>query len=65
LKTFFNEEKVPIGMRDELPIIIAGETQNPDDGTPAWVPGLGISDFFKVSGSTSHILELVLTCENP
>lgn len=65
LKTFFNEEKVPIGMRDELPIIIAGENENPDDGTPAWVPGLGISDFFKVSGSTSHILELVLTCENP
>jgi tRNA(Ile)-lysidine synthase len=65
LKTFFNEEKVPIGMRDDLPIIIAGESENPDDGTPAWVPGLGISDFFKVSGSTSHILELVLTCENP
>lgn len=65
LKTFFNEEKVPIGMRDDLPIIIAEGTDDPDDGTPAWVPGLGISDFFKVSGSTSHILELVLTCENP
>jgi tRNA(Ile)-lysidine synthetase-like protein len=63
LKTFFNEEKVPIGMRDTLPIIIAGD--GPGGGTPAWVPGFGISDFFKVSGSTSHILELVLTCENP
>jgi tRNA(Ile)-lysidine synthase len=62
LKTFFNEEKVPIGMRDSLPIVISGE--EPGDGTPAWVPGYGISDFFKVSGSTSHILELVLTCEN-
>ena len=63
LKTFFNEEKVPTGMRDIIPIIISGES--PADETPAWVPGYGISDFFKVSGSTSHILELVLTCENP
>ena len=52
-------------MRDILPIIVAGSDYGPGDGTPAWVPGLGISDFFKVSGSTSHILELVLTCQNP
>lgn len=32
---------------------------------PAWVPGYGISDFFKVRGSTTHILELVMICENP
>ncbi|MEO6095557.1 MAG: tRNA lysidine(34) synthetase TilS [Fibrobacteria bacterium] len=63
LKTFFNEEKIPIGKRDSLPIVISG--QSPDEETPAWVPGYGMSDFFKVSGSTSHILELVLTCENP
>ncbi|MDB5106486.1 MAG: tilS [Fibrobacteres bacterium] len=63
LKTFFNEEKVPTGMRDVIPIVFSGEM--PGDETLAWVPGYGISDFFKVSGSTSHILELVLTCENP
>jgi len=63
LKTFFNEEKIPTGKRDSLPIVISGES--PDEETPAWVPGHGMSDFFKVSGSTSHILELVLTCENP
>ena len=62
LKTFFNEEKVPVGMRDIIPIIISGGS--PEEETPAWVPGHGISDFFKVSGSTSHILELVLKCEN-
>lgn len=32
---------------------------------PAWIPGYGISDFFKVRGSTTHILELVMKCENP
>jgi hypothetical protein len=58
LKTFFNEKKVPIGTREDLPIVISGET-------PAWVPGYAISDFFKINGSTSHILELVLTCRNP
>jgi tRNA(Ile)-lysidine synthase len=63
LKTFFNEEKIPTGKRDSLPIVLSGAT--PDEETPAWVPGYGMSDFFKVSGSTSHILELVLTCENP
>ncbi len=57
LKTFFNEEKVPIGVREILPLVLGGRMV-------AWVPGHGISDFFKVSGSTSHILELVLKCEN-
>ncbi|MEO7427096.1 MAG: tRNA lysidine(34) synthetase TilS [Fibrobacteria bacterium] len=57
LKTFFNEEKVPIGARENLPLVLSDESV-------AWVPGYGISDFFKVSGSTSHILELVLKCEN-
>lgn len=63
LKMFFNEEKVPTGMRDIIPIVLTGGT--PESETPAWVPGYGISDFFKVSGSTSHILELVIKCENP
>jgi tRNA(Ile)-lysidine synthetase-like protein len=78
LKAFFNEEKVPVGKRDALPIVLVCEAQNsaaqaaPNPGSDAadgesiaWVPGHGISDFFKVSGSTSHILELVLKCENP
>jgi len=58
LKTFFNEEKVPAALRDSLPIVVSGDV-------PAWVPGYGISDFFKVGGSTTHILELVMICENP
>ena len=58
LKTFFNEEKIPIEMRDAIPIITSGDTL-------AWVPGHGISEFFKVSGKTTRILELVLACENP
>lgn len=57
LKAFFNEKKVPVGMRDVLPIILSDETL-------AWVPGYGISDFLKVTESTTSILELVLTCEN-
>jgi tRNA(Ile)-lysidine synthase len=68
LKVFFNEEKVPVGNRDALPIVLAqhpGNDAAADGESVAWVPGHGISDFFKVSGSTSHILELVLKCENP
>ena len=67
LKTFFNEEKVPAAMRDSLPIVLSCHAQDaamPGE-VPAWIPGLGISDFYKVGGTTSHILELVLTCENP
>lgn len=37
----------------------------PADEIPAWIPGYGISEFFKVRGSTTHILELVMKCENP
>jgi hypothetical protein len=77
LKTFFNEEKVPAALRDALPIVVScpsedeartlldGESDAPQGETPAWIPGYGISDFFKVRGSTSHILELVMKCENP
>ena len=68
LKTFLNEEKVPSGMRDSLPIVVCshgpGEAM-PEGESVAWIPGHGISDFYKVRGTTSHILELVLTCENP
>jgi hypothetical protein len=42
-----------------------GDLLATSDEIPAWVPGYGISDFFKVSGSTTHILELVMKCENP
>lgn len=69
LKTFFNEEKVPAALRDSLPIVVscpaAATAADGESGVPAWVPGYGISDFFKVSGSTTHILELVMKCENP
>lgn len=53
LKAFFNEEKIPQAIRDELPIVLS-------DGTPAWIPGHGTSEFFKVSGDTTRILELEL-----
>jgi tRNA(Ile)-lysidine synthetase-like protein len=69
LKTFFNEEKVPAALRDSLPIVVscpvAGTAADGESDVPAWVPGYGISDFFKVNGSTTHILELVMKCENP
>jgi hypothetical protein len=42
-----------------------GDAIAPAGEIPAWIPGYGISDFFKVSGSTTHILELVMKCENP
>jgi len=42
-----------------------GDVFAPAGEIPAWIPGYGISDFFKVSGSTTHILELVMKCENP
>ncbi len=57
LKAFLNEKKVPIRMRDSLPIVV-------NDETLAWVPGFGISEFYKVTDTTTSILELVLTCEN-
>jgi tRNA(Ile)-lysidine synthetase-like protein len=57
LKAFLNEKKVPIRMRNSLPIVLSDETL-------AWVPGFGISEFYKVTDTTTSILELVLTCEN-
>jgi hypothetical protein len=77
LKTFFNEEKVPAALRDSLPIVVScapetaagttadGESTLPSGEILAWIPGHGMSDFFKVRGSTTHILELVMKCENP
>jgi tRNA(Ile)-lysidine synthase len=49
------------GPQGDLP----GDLPAPTGEIPAWIPGYGISDFFKVSGSTTHILELVMKCENP
>jgi hypothetical protein len=78
LKTFLNEKKVPAALRDSLPLVVScpgkragtaadGESAHPapDGETIAWIPGHGISDFFKVRGGTTHILELVMKCENP
>lgn len=42
-----------------------GDSLATTEEIPAWVPGYGISEFFKVSGSTTYILELVMKCENP
>jgi hypothetical protein len=43
----------------------AGDAEPLEGEIPAWVPGHGISDFYKVRGSTTDILELVMKCENP
>ncbi len=68
LKAFFNEKKVPVAMRDNIPIVLA-PCRAPAGGTHeevvAWVPGFGVSDRFKVTANTTSILELVLTCQNP
>lgn len=57
LKVFFNDKKVSIPMREKTPLVLNEETL-------AWVPGFGISEFFKVTDTTTSILELVLTCQN-
>ena len=64
LKVFLNEEKIPVGVRDQIPLVFA---LSPDRATEtlAWVPGHGISDFFKVGAQTATILEMELTCQNP
>lgn len=66
LKVFMNEEKIPVGVRDEIPLVFAGAPDGaPGDETLAWVPGHGISDFFKVGAQTAMILEMELSCRNP
>jgi tRNA(Ile)-lysidine synthase len=58
LKAFLNEEKIPPAIRDQIPIVLS--VAKTGDETPAWIPGYGISEFFKVSGGTTRILELEL-----
>lgn len=66
LKIFLNEKKIPQGIRDEIPLVFAGRPQSADGcETLAWVPGHGVSDFFKVGAQTARILEMELTCRNP
>lgn len=64
LKVFLNEKKIPVGVRDEIPLVFA---RSPDRAaeTLAWVPGHGISHFYKVGPETRTILEMELTCRNP
>jgi tRNA(Ile)-lysidine synthetase-like protein len=72
LKVFLNEQKIPAGIRDNLPLVFAGSTPAGPGGpeavageTLAWVPGLGISEYYKVGDETSTILEMEMTCPNP
>jgi tRNA(Ile)-lysidine synthetase-like protein len=69
LKVFLSEKKIPWGVRDELPLVFAqpdaASAGRPASGTLAWVPGYGMSEFFKVGAHTSQILELELRCLNP
>jgi tRNA(Ile)-lysidine synthase len=70
LKVFLSEEQIPVGIRDEIPLVFSGRPCGDAGGatgdeTLAWVPGHGISDFFKVGPETARILEMELTCPNP
>ena len=70
LKVFLSEEQIPVGIRDEIPLVFSGRHRGEADGaigdeTLAWVPGHGISEFFKVGPETARILEMELTCPNP
>jgi tRNA(Ile)-lysidine synthetase-like protein len=64
LKVFLNEEKIPVGVRDEIPLVF---DRSPDRAseTLAWVPGHGISEYYKVGPRTRTILEMELICRNP
>lgn len=64
LKVFLNEEKIPVGVRDEIPLVFARSPDRADE-TLAWVPGHGISHFYQVGPETRSILEMELTCRNP
>jgi tRNA(Ile)-lysidine synthase len=66
LKVFLSEEQIPVGIRDEIPLVFSSRCHGAaGEETLAWVPGYGISDFFKVGPETARILEMELTCRNP
>ncbi len=58
LKVFLNEKKVPVEERNSLPLVTSGDLI-------CWVPGYGLSDFFKITPSSHTILEMVIECQNP
>ena len=49
LKKLFNEEKIPPGIRGELPLLESG-------GKIAWISLIGVSELFKVTETTAHVL---------
>jgi len=51
LKKILTEKKVPLAQRDKLPLVLSGECI-------AWVGGVEIADFCKVSGETRQVLRL-------
>lgn len=49
LKKLFNENKIPPGIRRELPLLES-------DGIIAWISGIGVSEQFRVNESTQNVL---------
>ncbi len=53
LKDYFVDEKVPVGMRDQI-LVIA------DGSHIIWIPGFRISAYYKVTEDTKQILEVTI-----
>jgi tRNA(Ile)-lysidine synthase len=57
LKKILIDKKVPHSERDLLPLVLSGERI-------AWVAGVDIADFCKVTAETRQVLRLVLQNSN-
>jgi tRNA(Ile)-lysidine synthase len=55
LKAFLQEKGVPASQRNSLPLVFHGDDL-------VWVPGYGLSEWFKVTPETETLYEMVLEC---
>jgi tRNA(Ile)-lysidine synthetase-like protein len=55
LKAFLHEKGVPASQRNSLPLVFHGDDL-------VWVPGYGLSEWFKVMPHTETLYEMVLEC---
>jgi tRNA(Ile)-lysidine synthetase-like protein len=53
LKRYLINHKVPVHLRDTLPLLVAGDNQ------VLWIPGIGISDACRVEEKPTHVLKIV------
>ena len=53
LKEYFIQEKIPVNMRSELPVIA-------DDNHILWILGYRISAYYKVTKETKKIVKITL-----